>query len=271
MLRAIALTSLLVLSSASSVLAQKKAETAGGSVANPGADTAETAGTSQKKPATKKAKKSKGSPPPSGSQPPASQTAESDAEPDAWERPPADTEKPPAPAAPVQRKIVGDGKHLSAGLVLGWGFLTDRKKARLGADAYRLELGVRGGYSFDFQLYLGAFYSYYLGSTNSGSTQGSGLETSSTANYMQFGVEGGYDIWAGSLIVRPSLQIGAALGFTNKLNTPSPVGGLLVAPGFTVLKPLDDFFIAGDMRLNFVSGDGNSAFVASANGGMRFE
>jgi hypothetical protein len=197
--------------------------------------------------------------------------SEQSVEPDAWERPPADAERPPPVARAEVRERIGDGKHLSAGVVLGWGFLTDRKKARLGADAYGLALGARGGWSFDSRFYVGAFYTYYLGSTNSGVTQGSALPTTSTANYMLFGLEGGYDVWAGSWIVRPSLQVGAALGFTTKLNAQSPIGGLLIAPGVTVIKPIDAFFVGGDMRIDFVSGDGNSAFGLALTGGMRFE
>jgi hypothetical protein len=194
-----------------------------------------------------------------------------EAEPDLWERPPADVEKPPPPPRKVEKKVVGDGRPISMALVLGYGFLTDRKVDRFGADPYGLALGVRGGYSFDFQLYAGVFYSYYLGSTRSGLTSRTALSVTSTANYMQFGVEAGYDIWAGSVIVRPSLQIGAALGFTTKPNTQSPLGSVLFAPGMTVDKTWGIFFLGGEMRLNIVPGDGNSALILALNPGLRFQ
>jgi hypothetical protein len=190
---------------------------------------------------------------------------------DEWERPPADPEKPPPVAAKEEPKIVGDGKHFSVAAVVGWGFLTDRKVDRFGADPYRLELGVRGGYSFDSQLYLGLFYSYYIGETRSGKTAQTGLMTTSSAYYMQFGAEVGYDWWVGPVVVRPSMQVGAALGFTTKLNSPSPIGSVMFGPGLTILKPFDAFFLGGDLRGIIVTGDGSSAFAVGANGGLRFE
>jgi hypothetical protein len=190
---------------------------------------------------------------------------------DLWERPPADAEKPAPPLRKVEKRVVGDGRPISVGLVVGWAFLTDRKVDRFGADPYGLALGVRGGYSFDFQLYAGLFYSYYLGETRSGQTARTGLMATSTAHYMQFGIEAGYDVWAGPVVMRPSMQIGAVLGFTTKQNTQSPLGAVLLAPGVTVIKPWGGFFLGGDMRLNIVAGDGNSAFVVAINGGLRFE
>lgn len=192
-------------------------------------------------------------------------------EPDAWERPPADVEKPPAAPPKQQETRVGDGKHLSLGLLLGGGVLTDRKPGQLGTDPYGWSVGVRGGYSFDIQLYLGLFYTYYLGTSVTGEVGSSIVVTTTKANYMQFGAEVGYDLWAGSLIVRPSLQIGVALGIVSKENTPSPLTSFLLAPGVTVVMPIDSFFFGGDMRFALAQGDGAAAFTLNATGGLRFE
>jgi hypothetical protein len=201
----------------------------------------------------------------------ATPTSEAAVEPEEWERPPADHEKPPPVAVKQQAKVIGDGKHFSVAAVVGWGFLTDRKVDRFGADPYRLELGVRGGYSFDSQLYLGAFYSYYIGETREGKSAQTGLMTTSSAYYMQFGAEVGYDWWVGPLVIRPSMQVGGALGFTTKLNSPSPIGSVMFGPGITLFKPFGSFFLGGDLRGVIVPGDGNSAFAVAANGGLRFE
>jgi len=229
----------------------------------------QTGKTSQSSTGKKKGGKSK-----SGAATPSTATPtgeEASVEPDEWERPPAEEEKPPQVAVKQQPKVVGDGKHFSIAAVVGWGFLTDRKVDRFGADPYRLELGVRGGYSFDSQLYLGAFYSYYIGQTREGKSAQTGLMTTSSAYYMQFGAEVGYDWWVGPVVMRPSMQVGAALGFTTKLNSPSPIGSAMFGPGLTIFKPMDTFFLGGDLRGVIVPGDGSSAFTVSVNGGLRFE
>lgn len=196
---------------------------------------------------------------------------EAAAEPDAWERPPADEEKPPPEAPKPQVTRTGDGKHLSVGLLLGGGILTDRRPGTAGTDPYGWTIGARGGYSFDSQLYVGLFYNYYLGTSVTGNVGSTTVVTTTKANYMQFGGEAGYDLWAGSLIVRPSLQLGVAMAIVSRLNTPSPITSFLVAPGVTVMLPMDDFFFGGDVRFALAQGDGSAAFVLALTGGMRFE
>jgi hypothetical protein len=248
----VAISLLVALSGAAPAFAQNKSDDA-------------TAETSQASAGKKKKGKSKAAP--AAPAPAPQEVVESDE----WERPPADPEKPPPVAVKQEAKVVGDGKHFSVAAVVGWGFLTDRKVDRFGADPYRLELGVRGGYSFDSQLYLGAFYSYYIGQTREGKSAQTGLMTTSSAYYMQFGAEVGYDWWVGPVVIRPSMQVGAALGFTTKLNSPSPIGSVMFGPGLTVFKPFDLFFVGGDLRGVIVPGDGSSAFAVAANAGLRFE
>jgi hypothetical protein len=195
-------------------------------------------------------------------------------EPDAWEKPPAEEEKPPAAAAgakPAVEKPDHGGKPLSAGLIVGWGFETDRRSASFSADPYALGAGVRGGYSFDFNLYAGVYFMYYLGSSVTGSSQYVANPTITTnANYMQFGAEAGYDWWVGPVIVRPSLQLGMAMAFHDVPNIISPINDFMFAPGVTVVHPWDDYFIGGDLRANVVTGDGTSSLLLAGTFGMRF-
>jgi hypothetical protein len=262
---------LLLLASSNSAFAQKKKPADANDPANDQATSEADAAAGRRatrRVAAKKARKNKVEAAPT---PTPTENAEQFQEPDAWERPPADVEKPPARAAQLASKVDGDGRHISVGLVVGWGFLTDRRPGALGADPYGLGLGVRGGYSFDSGLYLGAFYSYYLGSSQTGVVGGTRIVNPATANYMLFGLEVGYDWWAGPVVVRPSLQLGVGLGITDYEITQSPLGSFLFGPGITVYKPFDGFFVGGDARASIVSGDGVSAFLLNLNGGMRFE
>lgn len=194
-------------------------------------------------------------------------------EPDGWERPPAEEEKPPAPP-PVKEveEVVGDGKPISVGLLLGWGFKTDRRSAYFAADPYQLGVGLRGGYSLDSQLYLGAYFVYYVGGSHTGqSAQVNTPSATTSANYMHFGAEVGYDWWVGPLIVRPSLQVGAAVALIDdSLAVQTARTNMMFGPGFTVVHPWDDFFLGGDLRANLVTASGVSEVLLAAHGGMRF-
>ena len=202
--------------------------------------------------------------------PPAEEAVE---EPDAWERPPIE-ETAPAKEKPVavEEPPVHGGKPISIALLLGYGFKTDRATGGLGTDPYGFMAGVRGGYTLDFALYLGVYFNYFLGSTDeTGSERIATVMREVHASYMQFGAEVGYDFAAGPVILRPSLEIGVALAFSNAADGMTrSVGDLMFAPGVTVLYPIDDFFLGGDLRGSLVTGDGVSAVTLAATGGMKF-
>ena len=193
-------------------------------------------------------------------------------EPDAWERPPVEEEKPPAePVSKPPPPPAHGGLPLSAGLLVGWGFETDRRSTSFSADPYGLAAGLRGGYSFDFNFYAGVYFMYYLGTAVTGSSQYVNNPTITTnANYMQFGAEAGYDWHVASVVVRPSVQLGMAMAFTNVPNISSPINDFVFAPGVTVVHPWDDYFIGGDLRANVVTGNGTSALLLAGTFGMRF-
>jgi hypothetical protein len=190
-------------------------------------------------------------------------------EPDAWERPPVE-EKAPAKEAAPQVEDPGIEKPITVALLLGYGFMTDRRGN--GADPFGFMAGLRGGYTFDFKLYAGLFYNYYLGSSKEGDSQGTGLRSETTANYMHFGAEVGYDAEIGPVQLRPSLQLGIALLVSDveRPGTSDSYSDFMLAPGVTVVHPIDDFFIGGDLRGQIVTGDGTSGITIAATGGMRF-
>jgi hypothetical protein len=195
-------------------------------------------------------------------------------EPSSWERPPEEKEKPAAPPAPPPEKPKGSDRPISAALFAGWGFKTDRQTNNIGsaADPYGIGAGLRGGYSFDFHLYVGVYFQYFIGSSETGTSQAINTpKVDSSASYMQFGAEAGYDWWVGPVIVRPSLEIGEALAFASIGSVKRTVGDFMVGPGITVVHPWDNLFLGGEGRFLIVTGDGTSAFLLAATFGMRFE
>jgi hypothetical protein len=194
-------------------------------------------------------------------------------DPNVWEKPPEEKEKPKpidTPAPVVEEK--GDNRPWSAGLAAGWGAKTDRATGDFGADPYTLAAGVRGGYAFDFNLYIGVWFNWYLGSSITGSGARINLgEKTTYANYWQFGVDVGYDWWVADIIIRPSMELGEAIAVTDATGQTKAVADFMFGPGLTVVYPWDNLFLGGELRGNIVTGDGVSALLIAAQFGMRFE
>jgi hypothetical protein len=169
-----------------------------------------------------------------------------------------------------EAEVGGGDKPISVGLLLGYGISFED-----GPNPWGLGFGLRGGYNID-AIFLGARFVYYLGS----SEEIAGAEW--TLNFWELGIEGGYDIAAGPVIIRPGLGLGivnatidieasplVASGFGGSTSETNPY----LALGGSVLYDIDDtFFVGGDMRLQFVIGDNGdgTGLIILANGGMRF-
>jgi hypothetical protein len=163
----------------------------------------------------------------------------------------------------------------SAGLLLGFGVPTSSNQADVNPAGFGL--GVRGGYTLPFNLYLGGTFVYHLGGSRSTPVGDYSM------NVLYFGVEAGYDIEAGPVIIRPYLGLGDLIGVVSvpEVCLPAPFGGCFggsdsasafgLWPGAAVLYPIDNFFIGGDTR--FVISTDNSDFTVwslFATGGMKF-
>lgn len=160
----------------------------------------------------------------------------------------------------------GEG-HASAGALLGYGF----------KEGVGFGLGVRGGYTLPMNVYLGGTFVYHFGKSESTAFG------DASSKVLYFGVEGGYDIEAGPVLVRPFLGLGDAIVHGNTV-TCIGFGGIGCAsvsgssgyfalwPGAAVFYPLDDFFVGGDARVLIVtSGDSSAnAFSLFATGGLTF-
>lgn len=152
--------------------------------------------------------------------------------------------------------------HGSVGALLGYGF----------KDGVDFGVGVRGGYTLPVNVYIGGTFVYHLGKSVS-----TPLGDVSTKLYY-FGAEGGYDIPAGPVVIRPYLGLGAA---TAKVDVPgATVFGVTVPgasasdtkfavwPGATLLYPIGSAFVGADARFLVVS-DFNT-FSLFATGGIQF-
>ena len=152
----------------------------------------------------------------------------------------------------------------SAGLLVGDGF----------KDGYNLGLGARAGVTLPLGLYVGGTFVYHLGSTQT--FRGADLR----ANVFYFGGEGGYEISAGPLTVRPYLGLGYASPRITQANCSlgACVAGetsgdskFALWPGATVLLPVGNLFVGADLRyvVPFDTTDGN-ALGAFLTAGMSF-
>ena len=147
---------------------------------------------------------------------------------------------------------------IGVGALLGYGF----------KDGVGFGLGVRGGYTLPMNVYLGGTFVYHLGKS----------EGEASVNIFYLGVEGGYDISAGPVVVRPYLGLGPAFAHASipsvQLGGGATVGGSHTEtkfgfwPGVTLLYPITGFFIGADMRVLIVSDF--TAFSLFATGGMHF-
>jgi len=188
------------------------------------------------------------------------------------ERPPGD--EPSAPEEPVavdpdaEAASSGHPNPLSAALLLGMGFSVETGNNNV--NPWGFGLGLRGGYNLN-DFFLGARFVYHLGETvevTRFGTTGQQRMEDVTANLLQFGVEAGYDIHAGSTVVlRPQFGIGFAVVSAERDQT-----SVFIAPGLSVLFEVSPkFFVGVEGQYQLVATEiAISGIVAMANIGMRF-
>jgi len=156
----------------------------------------------------------------------------------------------------------------SAALLLGEGF----------KDGYNFGVGARAGFTLPMNVYVGGTFVYHLGKTEP-SPQGD-----SKSNVLYFGAEGGYELGAGPLTVRPYMGLGYASASESK--PPYCTGSVCGAPqsksegvgaiwpGATAIFPLGNFFVGGDVRYVILLGsdqvDIGNAFSIFVTGGTTF-
>ncbi|HEY3256822.1 MAG TPA: hypothetical protein VGJ91_22860 [Polyangiaceae bacterium] len=162
-------------------------------------------------------------------------------------------------AASAHAEAAPTAGHASVAGLVGYGF----------KDGVNFGLGLRGGYTLPMNVYLGGTFVYHFGKSES--TPVGDIST----KLFYYGVEGGYDIAAGPVVVRPYVGLGAATakgtipaipGFSAETSVSDTKFGFW--PGATVLYPLGPAFIGGDARFLIV--DQFNAFSVFATGGYQF-
>ena len=159
-------------------------------------------------------------------------------------------------AAPAHAEPAPTAGHGSVAGLVGYGF----------KDGMNLGLGVRGGYTLPMNLYLGGTFVYHLGKT----------EGPQSLKSYYLGFEGGYDLAAGPVVIRPYLGLGAhtVTGTMDAIPgiTTEPISSSDTAfalwPGATVLYPLGSAFLGADAR--YVIRDQLNTFSLFATGGVQF-
>jgi hypothetical protein len=198
-------------------------------------------------------------------------------EPDAWEKPPQDAEKPKPVEAPKVEPKVGDGRRIEVGLTPGYGFkVGDADWSTL--NPYGLAIGIRGGMTFSERLYLGVGFVYHIGESdvliNGVTGSPSSTSTNVKQNYMLAFAEAGYNVWLKQWILRPSIWVGMGFALVDPYLTSGvlrTVTDFMFAPGLNVIYTMGLWYLGVDARYVFVTGDGAKGLDLFGMVGMRFE
>lgn len=204
-------------------------------------------------------------------------------EPDAWERPPAEEEKPKRKKhiERVEEKK-GDGRNKNIGILAGYGFSLGSGFGTV--NPYQLGGGIQGDYELDNHLVLGVGGEFFYGGDNADARDINGARVAATtgqvpyARYILAHAQVGYNVWFGdSLILRPSIWVGVAIGLQPPAadGTGRNVWGLLLAPGLSLHYILgkDGWYLGGDVRFSIPLAEANSSrtgFPVMVTFGKRF-
>jgi len=162
----------------------------------------------------------------------------------------------PAAAGPEAPSAVGHGGSV-AGL-LGYGLSGDSDVQ------YKIGVGVRGGYTLPFNLYIGGSLVYHLGKSEGGYSQ----------HLWYVASEVGYALAAGPMEIRPYAGIGmASVSYSSPAYSDSN-SRIILYPGVTAIFPFGKGFVGADTRYVIMTdvegpGTGNSIGMFFT-GGMRF-
>jgi hypothetical protein len=150
------------------------------------------------------------------------------------------------------------------------------------ANLYGFGFGPRGGYTFpEVPVYLGGVFMFFVGERQT--FDAFGVNGKVRAGYMLLGIEGGYDIGVGPVIIRPTLWLGPAILRAKACGDFNPLAGggctadsdtaLLLAPGASVIYAFDDIplWLGGEMRFTIAAkADHQTALMIGFNIGMLF-
>jgi hypothetical protein len=184
--------------------------------------------------------------------------------PDAWERPPAEQEKPKKKKK--EREVAdtspkGDGKNMNIGIVAGYGISLGSGLTAL--NPYGLGVGLQGEYELESGWVLGVGGEFFLGEENPNATNNLGVPTKSFARYILGHVSGGYTFWLSeSLLIRPNIWLGVATAMIPE--SPAHQNGLAITALFGAganihyLLGTSGWYLGGHIHVSIPVGQENS-------------
>lgn len=161
----------------------------------------------------------------------------------------------------AEERREAEGRRWSAAPLFGYG-----------TNDYNVGLGARAGYTFPTPVYVGGTFMYHFGSDNVGvGPEGS---TRTRESFYYPGVEVGYDIGVGPVLVRP--YGGAAIMFDRKSTSLNSVTAsdtqstLMIYPAVSAqyILPRSPVFVGGDMRVLIPFENAGGSFQVFATAGL---
>lgn len=201
-------------------------------------------------------------------------------EPDAWERPPKEEEKPKVVVGKKVEPPRGDGRRIEVALAPGFGLKTGSADWSTTLNPYFFGIAARGGYELDNHIFLGAGFVYHLGESDTLNRANTGAMSAGFVNvkqnYMLAFLEGGYDIWLDedSWILRPSIWLGMGFAIVDPYLTSGgihTVSDFMFAPGLNLIYAWDGWYIGPDLRYVVVTSDGVAGLDFLFSIGLRFK
>jgi hypothetical protein len=119
-------------------------------------------------------------------------------------------------------------------------------------NAYKLGIGGRVGYNIE-NIYVGGTLVYHLGDKKTQTVPFLG-ELEQKLSMMYYGVEGGYELAAGPVALRPFLGLGQASFKAEVMGVSASTSKMAFWPGVTVMYPLGSAFVGADARYVIVMG-----------------
>jgi hypothetical protein len=130
---------------------------------------------------------------------------------------------------------------------------------------YGLGLGIRGGYTLPMKLYLGGTFIYHLGSS---AVVFANIEQKQNLYYP--GVEAGYDLTFGDIMLRPYVGLGVAIATGSIGNQSDTTSNFALWPGVLATYSFGMIFVGADARFVLPTGLGSNAVSLFATVGARF-
>jgi hypothetical protein len=186
----------------------------------------------------------------------------------AWERPPAEAEKPKKKKKSDRGEVVespkGDGRNMNIGILAGYGISLGSGLTSL--NPYGLGVGLVGEYELENHLVIGIGGEYFLGSRDDNATDAQGVRRPANANYILGHANVGYSIWLSDrLVLRFSIWAGVAIGIVTK--APPHLDGMvmtaLLGPGASLLYTLGPagWYFGAEIRVSIPVGQQNSTLT----------